>query len=354
MGLIVGQDRVVAALTAAVRSRRLAHGLLFLGPDSVGREATARALARGLLCDRRGGPDAVVPFGCGVCRGCRRVDNGMHPDVTIVLSEAEAVSRGLAEPDGKKARPSPEIKIDAIREVCRQLPQRPYEGRTRIVIVVDAHRMNERAQNALLKGLEEPGEAENILILIAPGARALLPTIASRCQRQSFSPLSPDALRTILRARGVADADVRAARPGVTSVTAALADDADNDDGVARLIGGLARRERNDALADRLQLAADIGRDRAEVEGLLRGAEQRLAARLRQRVVAAGGENGGGTATGATGDPGGGQDAPLDELTALEGIATARADLAGNGAVQLVVERLLLGTPPSLLARGRR
>jgi DNA polymerase III delta' subunit len=341
MSVIVGQDRVVAALTQAVRSRRLAHGLLFLGPDSVGREATARALARGLLCDRRGGA-AVVPFGCGVCRGCRRVEGGSHPDVHVVMSEAEAVARGLAQPDGKK-KPSVEIRIDAIREICRQLPQRPYEGRTRIVIVVDAHRMNERAQNALLKGLEEPGEAENVLVLIAPGARAVLPTIASRCQRLAFSPLTADAVRTILRHKGVADADARAARPGVTSVAAALADEAGDDDAVARLITGITLRQTNDALGDRLQLAADIGRDRATVEALLRQAELRLAAALRTRVELVG-------ATAGLGADANG----LDEVSALEGIAAARGDLAGNGAVQLVVERLLLGAPPSILAGGRR
>jgi DNA polymerase III delta' subunit len=345
MSEIAGQDRVVAALTQAVRAQRLAHGLLFIGPDSVGRETTARALARGLLCDLRGTATAVVPFGCGSCRGCRRVQAGTHPDVHVVLSEAEAVARGLAEPDGKKARPSVEIKIDAIRDTCRILPQRPYEGATRVVIVVDAHRMNERAQNALLKGLEEPGAAENILVLLVPGVRTVLPTIASRCQRLQFSPLSQDALRTILRQRGVADADARAARPGVTSVAAALQDPAGEDDVVQRLLGALVMRQRNEAMADRLQLAADLGRDRGDVGALLSAAETRLAAALRERA--------------RRGDPGGGgttdtNEKNLDELVALEGIAAARADLAGNVGVQLAVERLLLGTPPSILSGGRR
>jgi DNA polymerase-3 subunit delta' len=343
MSEIVGQDRVVAALTSAVRARRLAHGLLFIGPDGVGRETTARLLARGLLCDKRGGADAVVPFGCGQCRGCRRAQAGTHPDVHVVLSEAESVARGITEFDGKKARPSVEIKIDAIRDVCRLLPQRPYEGPTRVVIVVDAHRMNERAQNALLKGLEEPGAAENILILIVPGLRTVLPTIASRCQRLQFSPLSPDAIRTILRKRGVADADARAARPGATSVALALQDDSGDDDAVTRLLGALTMRQRNEQQATRLQLAADLGRDRGDVEAVLSAAEKRLAAALRERTR-------NGDPTGGTGADGNG----LDEVIALEGIAAARADLGGNGAVQLVVERLLLGTPPSILSGGRR
>jgi hypothetical protein len=180
-------------------------------------------------------------------------------------------------------------------------------------------------------------------VLIAPGTRAVLPTIASRCQRLAFAPLSVDALRTILRHKGIADADQRAARPGVHTVTAALADVPGDDDDVARLIHGLTLRQKNEAQGDRLQLAADIGRDRAAVETLLDGAERRVAEALRERIRR--GEATGGVAPDVRG---------LDEVVALEGIAAARSDLAGNGAVQLVVERLLLGTPPSLLAGGRR
>jgi DNA polymerase-3 subunit delta' len=337
---VIGQDRVVRALRAALQANRLAHALLFIGPAGVGRETTARALARGLLCERRGTPSAVLPFGCGSCRACRRVEGGTHPDVLVVMSEAEAVARGLADADDKKARPSVEIKIDAIRDVGRQLPRRPYEGRARVVIVVDAHRMNEKAQNALLKGLEEPGDAENVLVLLVPGTRAVLPTIASRCQRVVFAPLAPDAVRAILRARGVADADARAARPGVASIPAALADVAEADDAVGRLLHGLAHRGRDETLRERLQLAESIGRDRLEVEALLRAAEQRLAARLRERIATGGAEDGLGP----------GPDG-LDEVVALEGLTAARADLLGNGAVQLVVEKLLLGTPPSILER---
>ncbi len=341
MGVIVGQDRVVAALTAAVLARRLAHGLLFVGPDSVGREATARALARGLLCEKRDTDGVAVPFGCSACRACRRVDAGTHPDLHLVLTEAEAVARGLAEPDSKKARPSTEIKIDAVRDICRILPQRPYESRTRVVIVVDAHRMNERAQNALLKGLEEPGAAENILVLIVPGLRSVLPTIASRCQRLIFAPLTPTAVATILETKGIADAKARASRPGVTSVSAALRDLDDDDDNTERLLRGLAQRQRDDALAERLQLAADLGRDRADVEALLTRAERQLAARMRARVQ--------------RGDARASRDGSadeLDELVALEGIAAARQDLGRNASVQLAVERLLLASPPTLLGRG--
>lgn len=334
--VVVGQDRVVRALAGALAADRLAHGLLFVGPDGVGREKTARALARGLLCERRGTSDAVLPFGCGVCRACRRVESVSHPDFHLVMSEAEAVSRGLDKPDGK-ARPSAEIKIDAVRELGLRLLRRPYEGQASAAVIVDAHRMNEKAQNALLKVLEEPAPT-TVLILLVPGLRAVLPTIGSRCLRLAFSPLTEDALRTILRKQGLPDADARAARvrDGAWSVPAVLDDGGSAlAPGVEALRLGLSLKQQGQGLAERLQIAERLGRDRLEVEAVITATERSLASSLRLR--------------------GGERPAPsdLDELPGLDALAQARADLRRNGAVQLVVERLLCGVAPSVLEQRR-
>lgn len=343
---VIGQDRAVKALSSSMKSDRLAHGLLFSGPVGVGKETCARGLACGLLCELRGTPNEQLPFGCGTCRACRRVDSGAHPDVTVVMSEAEGVARGLQQPEGK-ARPSPDIKVDAIRAFAQTLQKRPYEGKNRVAIVVDAHRMNTSAQNALLKGLEEPGAA-TILILLVPNARAVLPTIASRCLRLSFAPLAPAALERILTKKGVVDATARA-HGGAWSVPDALAGSSaaggsaggDDDGGhLERLLGALALRQRaaqggDGDLNERLEAAAALGRDRAEVDALLARCARHLARSLRARHLE-------GLAT-----------SDVDELSALEGIFAARRDLQMNGAVQLVVERLLLGTPPSVLERHR-
>ncbi len=359
--VVIGQERAVQALSSSMRSDRLPHGMLFSGPVGVGKETCARALARGLLCELRGTKDPgrdVVPFGCGSCRACRRVESGAHPDLTVIMSEAEAVGRGLQQPEGK-ARPSPDIKVDAIRAFAQTLQKRPYEGKNRVAIVVDAHRMNTSAQNALLKGLEEPGP-QTILMLLVPNARAVLPTIASRCLRLTFAPLAPEALERILVKKGVVDAAVRA-RSGVWSVPDALAassgaassgagaqgggaaavgDDDDDQAALHRLLGALALRQRaggggDGNLHERLEAAAALGRDRAEVDGLLARCARQLARSLRARHLE-------GLALG-----------DVDELSALEGIFAARRDLQMNGAVQLVIERLLLGTPPSILERHR-
>ncbi len=266
------------------------------------------------------------------------------------MSEAEAVARGLQQPEGK-ARPSPDIKVDAIRAFAQTLQKRPYEGKNRVAIVVDAHRMNSSAQNALLKGLEEPGP-QTILILLVPNARAVLPTIASRCLRLTFSPLAPAALEKILLKKGLADATARAhggawsvvdALAGSAAAAGGAADDAGDKAALERLMGALALRQRaaaggnagDNGLLERLEAAAALGRDRAEVDALLARCAKQLARSLRARHLE-------GLALG-----------DLDELIALEGIFAARRDLQMNGAVQLVVERLLLGAPASILERHR-
>jgi len=334
---VVGQDRVVAALRGAVARDRLAHGLMFIGPDGVGREKTARALARGLLCELRGTPAAVIPFGCGRCRACRRADSGAHPDLHVVMSEAEGVTRGLREPDGR-ARPSVEIKIDAVRELGLRLLRRPYEGKASVAIIVDAHQMNEKAQNALLKVLEEPAPT-TVLILLVPGVRAVLPTIGSRCLRLAFSPLTEDVLRRVLRTLAVPDADARAARArdGVTSVPAALDDGGGTTaEAVSALTLALTHKQADTELGLRLRTAEGMGKDKLEVDAALKATMQALATSLRQ--------SGGDVVV-----PGG-----LDAVGALDALWQAREDLAGNGAVQLVLERLLCGAAPSVLEAERR
>jgi len=116
---------------------------------------------------------------CGRCNSCRKIENGSHPDVLLVR------------PAGAF------IQIDQIRELNRIIAMKPYEAKTRAVIISDAQTMNLSAGNALLKLLEEP-PAGTILILIATQGKDLMPTIVSRCQLIRFNPLSRRSLTGLL------------------------------------------------------------------------------------------------------------------------------------------------------------
>src|SRR3954454_16545709 len=74
---IEAQEGALQVVRHALQSGRLAQGYLFVGPSGVGKQLTALALARAALCavDREGG--------CGACETCRRIDQGVHPDVRV-------------------------------------------------------------------------------------------------------------------------------------------------------------------------------------------------------------------------------------------------------------------------------
>ena len=320
---LLGQPQVVEALHNATRTDRLAHGLLFVGPDGVGRERAARGLAAGRLCEN----DDVarhLPFGCGDCRGCRRVENGTHPDVHHLLPDAEAVTRGLI--DAEKKVPSRDIRVEQVRELALKMRTKPYEGRARIAIITDAHRMNASAQNALLKTLEEPGPG-SLLVLIAPHPRSVLPTIESRCQRVRFRPLSSEVIRTILTRLGEDSALAALGDHPVDSMRDALGD---GESLVSERAAALELLDEllEDSALDRLDLVEKIGRDRGTVDVLLRNAHALSVQRIRQAAL-----------DGVAEVDGRGIDVLLH---VARGIEDTRAALAANAHVQIALEDLAL------------
>jgi len=167
---ILGQERVLGHLRAAWKADRLAHAYLFLGPEGVGKESVARALAAALNCARPGDEwDA-----CGECPSCRRMLAGTHADFLVIRPTSEDRQ--------------PQIKIGQIRELRRVTAYAPMEGGWRVALIKPAEDMRPEAANALLKTLEEP-PARHLIVLAAGSEADLFPTIVSRCQKLTFTPL---------------------------------------------------------------------------------------------------------------------------------------------------------------------
>lgn len=188
---VVGHAAQIEFLRRVVAGGRLAHALLLAGPPGIGKRLVADALAAMLLCEEKS-EDA-----CGRCASCRQFAAGSHPDLLVVVLPRE----------------KREIPIEKAREMNQFLRLQPLRGGRKVAVVDDAQLMNLAAQNALLKGLEEPPK-DSVVILVANNADALLPTIRSRCQRLLFAPLSESELLGVLERRGGlshADAEALAA-----------------------------------------------------------------------------------------------------------------------------------------------
>ena len=194
------------------------HALLLVGPAGVGKTTLALDVAATLLCTAE--PHEARP--CGTCRACRLVASGNHPDVHRLSPDGPGGQVRI----GERANPEP----NTVRGLFSALALLPVEGGARIAIVESAERMNEDAQSAFLKTLEEPPSGVTIVVCASEEER-LLPTVRSRCARIRLGPVAIRDTEAILVERAAADAPTAArlgriagGRPGVALAYAAAPD----------------------------------------------------------------------------------------------------------------------------------
>lgn len=152
---IIGHKKIIDLLDKSLKENRLAQAYVFCGPEGVGKKKVAFYLAEKIL-------------------GGGKVES--NPDL-IFLEPEKLEKNGIV----KKG----EIKIEAIRDLQKQLSLFSLNGKGKVAIIDDADKMNVPAQNSLLKILEEPFEKTTI-ILITSSEKKLLLTIMSRCRKMKF------------------------------------------------------------------------------------------------------------------------------------------------------------------------
>ena len=253
-----GHPAALAAVSAMLRVGA-PGAVLLAGPAGVGKTTLAMDLAAGLLCSAA---DAAQRP-CGECRACRLVVRGVHPDVHRlgpVGPGRQVVIGGPGKPRG-------------VRDLIAELALLPVEGGARVAIIEAAHRMNEDAQAALLKTLEEP-PAGATLVLCADAEEPLLPTIRSRCARIRLGPVGVRDIEAILADADAADppvaarlARIAAGRPGIALAWAATPDAIRERDAIGRGLLDLAPARAADRLSGIRSLAAQA----ASIAGLADG-----------------------------------------------------------------------------------
>ena len=155
------------AVRRAAEQGRLSHAIVLSGDG--GLTDAARFIAAAHVCEGTDRP-------CLRCRHCRKVLEGIHPDVSVIRDTEHR-----------------ELTVDAVRALRQDVYIRPNEAVRKVYIIADSRQLNERDQNVLLKIVEE-GPPYAAFIFCTDSPAALLETVRSRCVLLKCDAPAPDAL----------------------------------------------------------------------------------------------------------------------------------------------------------------
>lgn len=171
---ILGHDRIKEHLQNAIRMDKISHAYIFCGEDGSGKNMFADVFSTVLQCEEGG----IEP--CGKCKSCIQAASGNHPDILRITHKKSIIS------------------VDDIREqLNNSMLIKPYSGKRKIFIIDEAEKMNEQAQNALLKTIEEPPDYA-VVMLLTNNRMALLPTVLSRCVTLDLRPVDNEIVKRYL------------------------------------------------------------------------------------------------------------------------------------------------------------
>ena len=172
---IVGHEQIIEHLQNAIEADKVSHAYILNGPDKAGKMMIAKAFAQTLQCEKGG----IEP--CMECHSCKQAMSGNQPDIIYVRHE----------------KPNT-ISVDDIRtQINNDIVVKPYSSKRKIYIVDEAEKMNQQAQNALLKTIEEP-PAYAVLLLLTTNADTFFPTILSRCVRLNLKAVRDEKIKDFL------------------------------------------------------------------------------------------------------------------------------------------------------------
>ena len=152
----LGNNKLIERLKRDICASRISHAYIIEGAAGSGKRTLARLICAAVSCKSSTRP-------CMECTSCSKILRDQAPDVITVTAEKGKVQLG----------------VDVIRAVREDAAYAPNELPKKFYIVSFADTMNDAAQNALLKILEEPPE-HVMFMLLSENADNLLSTIRSR------------------------------------------------------------------------------------------------------------------------------------------------------------------------------
>jgi DNA polymerase III gamma/tau subunit len=150
-------------MSRAITNGSISHAYLLEGDRTIDKLGLAENFVKGILC-KDGEGDS-----CECCPSCHKITHGNHEDLIYLAADGNS------------------IKDEAVEDLQSRLKKKPYVGDRNIVILQDADTMTLRAQNRLLKTLEEPAPG-TVMILLSENMENLAQTILSRCVIYRLNP----------------------------------------------------------------------------------------------------------------------------------------------------------------------
>ena len=170
---IKGNRNVVERMSRAIANGSISHAYLLEGDRTIDKLGLAENFVKAVLC-KDGEGDS-----CENCPSCHKISHGNHEDLIYLTAEGNS------------------IKDEAVEELQARLKKKPYVGDRNIVILQDADTMTLRAQNRLLKTLEEPAPG-TVMILLSENMENLAQTILSRCVIYRLNPFETMEYKSVL------------------------------------------------------------------------------------------------------------------------------------------------------------
>ncbi len=184
--MIIGHQKIRERLLRSVEKQTASQSYIFVGPESVGKFEVAKEFALQLMHGHSKRSKDVQN---------KDVDIQKEIDL-LILQPEQIIEKGVMK--------EKDITIEQVRESIRFLESFPYMANKKVLIIRDAHRLTESAQNAFLKILEEP-PVFAVIILITHELGKILPTMLSRCQQVSFQLVSSQEISDGMRAHALHD-----------------------------------------------------------------------------------------------------------------------------------------------------
>ncbi|MBE2279802.1 MAG: hypothetical protein IAE91_05375 [Ignavibacteriaceae bacterium] len=201
---VYGHEDVLSKLEKLIQNRKIPHSFLFYGPKGVGKEFVAIKFAH--ILNNNFNTHTLnslylkyvfpLPTGKNESSDDDPFKNLSSQEIELIKNEVEKKnSNPYYEISVPKAN---DIKISSVRDLSHFLSMSYDEYAYKAIIISDAAKMNEPAQNALLKNLEEPPKGF-VFILITSDISKLRETILSRCWKMKFGHLQADNVKSILQ-----------------------------------------------------------------------------------------------------------------------------------------------------------